>query len=137
MPKLVQILLSKQLTVNLGRDEQGQAKTVVLQAGLQEVEQEVAEHWFVKAHAQEVTSSDTQTHELQQALDKANEDLKVLQAQADAATTKISDLTTDVKDRDEEIKTLKIQLAKAQQTQADVSKTSDTSAETETKVKGK
>jgi hypothetical protein len=32
MPKLIQILLSKQLTVNLGRDEQGQAKTVVLQA---------------------------------------------------------------------------------------------------------
>ena len=137
MPKLVQILLSKQLTVNLGRDEQGQAKTVVLQAGLQEVEQEVAEHWFVKAHAQEVTSSDTQSHELQQALDKANEDLKVLQAQADAATTKISDLTTDVKDRDEEIKNLKIQLAKAQQTQADASKPSDPPAETETKTKGK
>ena len=137
MPKLVQILLSKQLTVNLGRDEQGQAKTVVLQAGLQEVEQEVAEHWFVKAHAQEVTSSDTQSHELQQALDKANEDLKVLQAQADAATTKISDLTTDVKDRDEEIKNLKIQLAKAQQTQADASKPSDSPAETETKAKGK
>ena len=137
MPKLVQILLSKQLTVNLGRDEQGQAKTVVLQAGLQEVEQEVAEHWFVKAHAQEVTSSDTQSHELQQALDKANEDLKVLQAQADAATTKISDLTTDVKDRDEEIKNLKIQLAKAQQTQADASKPSDTPTETETKAKGK
>lgn len=137
MPKLVQILLSKQLTVNLGRDEQGQAKTVVLQAGLQEVEQEVAEHWFVKAHAQEVTSSDTQTHELQQALDKANEDLKILQAQADASTTKISDLTTDVKDRDEEIKNLKIQLAKAQQAQADASKPSDTPAETETKTKGK
>lgn len=137
MPKLVQILLSKQLTVNLGRDEQGQAKTVVLQAGLQEVEQEVAEHWFVKAHAQEVTSSDTQSHELQQALDKANEDLKVLQAQADAATTKISDLTTNVKDRDEEIKNLKIQLAKAQQTQADASKPSDPPAETETKTKGK
>ena len=135
MPKLIQILLSKQLTVNLGRDEQGQAKTVVLQAGLQEVEQEVAEHWFVKVHAQEVTSSDTQSHELQQALDKANEDLKVLQAQADAATTKISDLTTDVKDRDEEIKNLKIQLAKAQQ--ADASKLSDPPAETETKAKGK
>ena len=135
MPKLIQILLSKQLTVNLGRDEQGQAKTVVLQAGLQEVEQEVAEHWFVKANAQEVTSSDTQSHELQQALDKANEDLKVLQAQADAATTKISDLTTDVKDRDEEIKNLKIQLAKAQQ--ADASKLSDPPAETETKAKGK
>lgn len=137
MPKLVQILLSKQLTVNLGRDEQGQAKTVVLQAGLQEVEQEVAEHWFVKAHAQEVTSSDSQAHELQQALDKANEDLKTLQAQADAATTKISGLTTDVKDRDEEIKNLKIQLAKAQQTQADASKPSDPPAETETKTKGK
>ena len=137
MPKLIQILLSKQLTVNLGRDEQGQAKTVVLQAGLQEVEQEVAEHWFVKAHAQEVTSSDTQTHELQQALDKANADLKTLQAQADAATTKISGLTTDVKDRDEEIKNLKIQLAKAQQTQADASKPSDPPAETETKTKGK
>lgn len=137
MPKLVQILLSKQLTVNLGRDEQGQAKTVVLQAGLQEVEQKVAEHWFVKAHAQEVTSSDTQTHELQQALDKANADLKTLQAQADAATTKISGLTTDVKDRDEEIKNLKIQLAKAQQAQADASKPSDPPAETETKAKGK
>ena len=82
-----------------------------------------------------MTSSDTQSHELQQALDKANEDLKVLQAQADAATTKISDLTTDVKDRDEEIKNLKIQLAKAQQ--ADASKLSDPPAETETKAKGK
>ena len=111
------------------------AKITTFAAGFHDVEDAVAEHWFVKAHAQEVTSSDTQSHELQQALDKANEDLKVLQAQADAATTKISDLTTDVKDRDEEIKNLKIQLAKAQQ--ADASKLSDPPAETETKAKGK
>ena len=130
MSKMVQILLPKQLTVNLGRNDQGQAKTVVLQAGLQEVEQEVAEHWFVKAHAQEITSSDTQSHELQQALDKANGDLQVLQAQADAATTQITQLQSDLKDRDLEVKNLKIQLDKAEQAQSDAVKTADTESTT-------
>lgn len=130
MSKMVQILLPKQLTVNLGRNDQGQAKTVVLQAGLQEVEQEVAEHWFVKAHAQEITSSDTQSHELQQALDKANGDLQVLQAQADAATTQITQLQNDLKERDLEVKNLKIQLEKAEQAQADAVKTADTESTT-------
>ena len=130
MSKMVQILLPKQLTVNLGRNDQGQAKTVVLQAGLQEVEQEVAEHWFVKAHAQEITSSDTQSHELQQALDKANADLKIMQAQSDAATTQITQLQSDLKDRDLEIKNLKIQLDKAEQAQSDAVKSADTESTT-------
>ena len=130
MSKMVQILLPKQLTVNLGRNDQGQAKTVVLQAGLQEVEQEVAEHWFVKAHAQEITSSDTQSHELQQALDKANADLQILQAQADAATTQITQLQNDLKERDLEVKNLKIQMDKAGQAQADAVKTADTESTT-------
>lgn len=130
MSKMVQILLPKQLTVNLGRNDQGQAKTIVLQAGLQEVEQEVAEHWFVKAHAQEITSSDTQSHELQQALDKANGDLQVLQAQADAATAQITQLQSDLKDRDLEVKNLKIQLDKAEQAQSDAVKTADTETTT-------
>ncbi|MDR8319982.1 hypothetical protein FPK67_19275, partial [Acinetobacter baumannii] len=61
MSKLVQILLSKPLTVNLGRDEQGEAKTIVLQAGIQEVEEDVAKHWFVKAHSQEIPAHSAYT----------------------------------------------------------------------------
>lgn len=130
MSKMVQILLTKQLTVNLGRDAQGEVKTIVLQAGLQEVEQEVAEHWFVKAHSQEISLGDVHSHELQQALDQANEDIKNLQTQADSATKQIKKLGDDLKDRDKEVADLKVQLAKAQQTQAD-------SATDEVKAKGK
>lgn len=115
MSKLVQILLSKQLTVNLGRDEQGEAKTVVLEAGFQEVEQEIAEHWFVKAHSQEITSSDTASHELQVALDAANLELKALKVQSTAADTKIAELTAQAKVDAKELEALKVQLAKAQQ----------------------
>ncbi|MBJ8426039.1 STY1053 family phage-associated protein [Acinetobacter bereziniae] len=137
MPKLVQILLSKQLTVNLGRDNQGEAKTIVLQPGLQEVEQDIAEHWFVKAHAQAITSSDALSGELQVALDAANAAIESLTTQSEAATAQINQLTDDLKNRDKEIGDLKIQLAKAQQVQSDAVKQADTSAEVETKQKGK
>lgn len=133
MSKMVQILLSKQLTVNLGRDDQGEAKTVVLEAGLQEVEQSIAEHWFVKAHSQEITASDSINAELQQALDKATAKLAELQTQTDAGTAKIAELNDDLKNRDKEIADLKIQLAKAVQTQTDAGN----SPEAETKAKGK
>lgn len=118
MPKMVQILLTKQLTVNLGRDDQGEAKTVVLQAGLQEVEQDVAEHWFVKAHAQEVSAGDTHSHGLQVALDAANAAIESLTAQTAAADGKIAELEKSGKIKDKEISDLKVQLTKAQQTAA-------------------
>ncbi|MEQ1107212.1 STY1053 family phage-associated protein [Acinetobacter seifertii] len=118
MSKQVQILLSRPLTVNLGTDEHGQPKSVKLPAGLQQVESEVAENWFVKAHCQEISSNDIQTGELQKQLDEANEALKALQTQSDEATKKIGQLEGDLKERDTEIANLKIQLDKALQTQA-------------------
>ena len=122
MSKMVQILLTKALTVNLGRDDQGEAKTVQLYAGLQEVEQSIAEHWFVKAHAQEITSSDTASHELQAALDAANVELTALKVQSAAAEVKIAELTAQAALDTKEIADLKVQLAKAQQESAPAAK---------------
>jgi len=118
MSKQVQILLSRPLTVNLGTDEHGQPKSVKLPAGLQQVESEIAENWFVKAHCQEISSNDLQTSELQKQLDDANEALQALQTQSDEATKKIGQLEGDLKERDTEIANLKIQLDKALQTQS-------------------
>ena len=115
MSKMVQILLTKALTVNLGRDEHGEAKTVQLHAGLQEVEQEIAEHWFVKAHAQEITLSDTASHELQAALNAANIELAASKEQTTAAEVKIAELTAQAALDTKEIADLKVQLTKAQQ----------------------
>ena len=115
MSKMVQILLTKALTVNLGRDEHGEAKTVQLHAGLQEVEQEIAEHWFVKAHAQEITSSDTASHELQANLSAANIELAALKEQSTAADAKIAELTAQAALDAKEIADLKVQLTKALQ----------------------
>ena len=137
MSKLVQIYLSKRLTVNLGRDDQGEAKTIVLEEGFQEVEQEVAEHWFVKAHLKEFTSNDSSSHDLQVALDSANAAIESLTTQSEAATAQINQLTDDLKNRDKEVADLKIQLAKAQQTQSEAAKPADTPADAETKQKGK
>ena len=125
MSKSVQILLSKQLTVNLGRDEHGEAKTVVLEAGLQEVEQEIAEHWFVQAHAQEITSSDTHSHQLQTALDAANTELAALKEQSAAADEKIAEMTKRAAADAKAIENLKTQLAKAQQAPAADEKPAD------------
>ena len=130
MSKVVQILLTKELTVNLGKDNDGQQKTVTLPAGLQEVSEEIAEHWFVKAHAQEITASTTANKELQVAFD-------ALQIHSDAANLKIKELEKSVQDKDQQIKELQTLLAKAEQAQSDVAKSSDTPAEVESKAKGK
>ncbi|PKF31934.1 STY1053 family phage-associated protein [Acinetobacter proteolyticus] len=114
MSKQVQILLSRPLTVNLGTDEHGRAITVKLQAGLQSVEQEVAENWFVKAHCQELTQEDVENGELQKQVEQLQGDLKILQEQSDEATKTIEKLKGDVQEKDKEISDLKIQLAKAQ-----------------------
>ncbi|NNP67549.1 hypothetical protein [Acinetobacter sp. Ac_5812] len=119
MSKQVQILLSRPLTVNLGTDEHGRAITVKLQAGLQSVEQEVAENWFVKAHCQELTQEDVENGELQKQVEQLQGDLKILQEQSDEATKTIEKLKGDVQEKDKEISDLKILLTKAEQTPAD------------------
>ncbi len=87
-----QILLSKELTVNLGKDEHGQPNTLKLPAGLQEVSDEVADHWFVKAHAQEITSSVAANKELQDAFDALKAEHEALVAQSSEADKKIAAL---------------------------------------------
>lgn len=89
---MTQILLTKQLVVNLGNDENGEPKTVTLPAGLQEVDAEIAGHWFVKAHAQEITPSIAVNQELQDNFDQLKADHEALQAQSNAATSKIAEL---------------------------------------------
>lgn len=125
MSKQVQILLSRPLSVNLGTDEHGLPRSHKLNAGLQTVDEEIADNWFVKAHCQEISSNDIQTGELQKQLAKANEDLSILQAQSDEATKKIEQLEGIVKERDTEIANLKIQLDKALQAQASEVKTKE------------
>ena len=97
MTKLVQILLTKELVVNLGKDEHGQQNTVTLPAGVQEVEAEIADHWFVKAHSQEITASDAANKELQDAYDALKAEHEALIAQSDEATKKITALEKQVK----------------------------------------
>lgn len=125
MSKQVQILLSRPLSVNLGTDEHGLPRSHKLNAGLQTVDEEIADNWFVKAHCQEISSNDIQTGELQKQLEKAKEDLSILQAQSDEATKKIEQLEGIVKERDTEIANLKIQLDKALQAQASEVKTKE------------
>lgn len=128
MSKMVKILLSRPLTVNMGRDENGQVKSVQLPAGFQEVEQEIAENWFVKANCQEITSDDEQNAELLIQLDKAKADLIAHQVQSEAATAKIIELENFLKERDQKIKDLEVLLARAEQNQSDAAKSADTSA---------
>lgn len=123
MSKQVQILLSRPLTVNLGVDEHGQPKSKKLPSGLQHVDAEIADNWFVKAHCQEISNNDIQTGELHKQLEIANEELTILQAQSDEATKKIGQLEGTIKERDNEIANLKVQLTKTQQEQSDAAKT--------------
>lgn len=117
MSKLVKILLGKQLTVNLGRDEQGEAKTLVLQEGLQEVEEEIAKHWFVAAHAQEIPESSAYSSELEKLIQLKDEEIAAMQIQIDEAGKQILKHDEEMKAKDKEISDLKIQLTKALQAQ--------------------
>ncbi|WP_151823859.1 STY1053 family phage-associated protein [Acinetobacter bereziniae] len=121
MTKSVQILLTKELTVNLGKDKDGQQKSVTLPAGLQEVDAEIAEHWFVKAHAQEITASATANKELQEAFDDLKEKYDALQIQSNAASEEIAKLQKELKDRNIKISDLEAQFVKQAQTQSAVS----------------
>ena len=111
MTKLVQILLTKELVVNLGKDEHGQQKTVTLPAGVQEVEAEIAEHWIVKAHSQEITASAAANKELQDAHDVLVVEHEALKVQSAAADVKIADFEKQTKVDAKTIADLKKQIA--------------------------
>ena len=123
----VQILLSKPLVVNMGKDKDGQQINLNLPQGLQEVDQKVAEHWFVKHHSQEITQSDVANQELQNAYDQLKADHEALQTQSNAATKKIAELEKQAKADAKEIEVLKQQIADA--SSADNSKDADPKAE--------
>lgn len=123
----VKIFLSKPLVVNMGKDQDGQQINLNLPQGLQEVDQEVAEHWFVKHHSQEITQDVVVNHELQEAYDKLKEEFDALQTQSDAATKKIADLEKQAKADAKEIAELKQKIADA--SSADDSKDADPKAE--------
>lgn len=123
----VQILLSKPLVVNMGKDKDGQQVNLNLPQGLQEVDQEVAEHWFVKHHSQEITQSDVANKELQDAFDQLKADHEALQTQSDAATKKIAELEKQAKADAKEIEVLKQKIADA--SSANNSKDADPKAE--------
>lgn len=123
----VKIFLSKPLVVNMGKDQDGQQINLNLPQGLQEVDQEVAEHWFVKHHSQEITQDVVVNHELQEAYDKLKEEFDALQTQSDAATKKIADLEKQAKVDAKEIAELKQKIADA--SSADNSKDADPKAE--------
>lgn len=127
----VQILLSKPLVVNMGKDKDGQQINLNLPQGLQEVDQEVAEHWFVKHHSQEITQSDVANQELQDAYDQLKADYEVLQTQSDAATKKIAELEKQAKADVKEIAELKKKIADAPST--DNGKDADPKADTKAK----
>ncbi|MEW0891479.1 hypothetical protein AB0T03_03450 [Acinetobacter baumannii] len=115
MSKKVQILLSKQLTVNLGKDENGNPRTLKLEAGLQEVDPEIADHWFVKAHAQEIPSNAAYTNELEGLIKEKDDEIAAMQIQLDKATEQISKHAGEIKEKDKEINDLKVLLAKVPQ----------------------
>ncbi len=123
----VQILLSKPLVVNMGKDKDGQQINLNLPQGLQEVDQGVAEHWFVKHHSQEITQDVVVNHELQEAYDKLKEEFDALQTQSDAATKKIAELEKQAKADAKTIADLNKQIADA--SSADNSKDADPKAE--------
>lgn len=123
----VQIFLSKPLKVNLGQDENGQQVNLDLPYGLQEVDSEVAEHWFVKAHSEEIPQSAVVNHELQEAHDQLKADYEALQTQSNEATKKIADLEKQAQADAKEIAELKQKIADA--FSADNSKDADPKTE--------
>lgn len=97
--------------MNLGKDEHGR-KTVTLPAGVQEVDAEIADHWFVKAHSQEITPSVAINQELQDNFDQLKADHEALQnLQSNDATKRINELEAQAKADAKTIADLQKQIA--------------------------
>lgn len=84
----VQILLPKPILVHLSKDDK-----VELNAGIQEIDEELANHWYVAAHSQPITSQDLAIDSVQKELEAAtasisekDAEIAELKAQLEAAT---------------------------------------------------
>ncbi|MFV0410950.1 MAG: hypothetical protein ACK5LJ_15005 [Paracoccus sp. (in: a-proteobacteria)] len=82
----VKILLEKPLTVQIDKEQ-----SVSLEAGLQEVDKAVAEHWYVKAHSQPITDSDLKADQAKATLKAAQTELKAVKEQLTSAEAKIAE----------------------------------------------
>ncbi|ESK40259.1 hypothetical protein P256_00706 [Acinetobacter nectaris CIP 110549] len=82
----VQILLSKDLLIHLSAED-----PVELKSGLQEVEQDIADHWYVKAHSQPITSDAVKD-------DAHKKEVESLKAELAAAQKTIADLQKQIED---------------------------------------
>lgn len=85
----VQILLPKPILVHLSKDDK-----VELPAGIQEIDEELAKHWYVAAHSQPITSHDLEVDSVKKdleaattALSEKDAEIEALKAQLEAATT--------------------------------------------------
>ena len=82
----VKILLERPLVVHINKEE-----SVSLDAGLQEVDKEIAEHWYVKVHSQPITDDVLQVDESKKALKAVQGDLKTAKSQLADADKKIAE----------------------------------------------
>lgn len=105
MSKKVRILLNSPLAVHLTKDQR-----IDLHAGLQEVDQAVAEHWFVKAHAQEITEDTVQMDAKQKELEGALLELDEVKTQLEQANLLIIQHVDELKAKDTVIFGLQKQL---------------------------
>ncbi|MBF7687074.1 STY1053 family phage-associated protein [Acinetobacter rathckeae] len=89
----VQILLSKDLLIHLSAEE-----SVELKSGLQEVEQEIADHWYVKAHSQPVTSDAVKDDAHKKEVESLQAELNTSNSALAAAQKTIADLQKQIED---------------------------------------
>ena len=82
----VKILLERPLVVHINKEE-----SVSLDAGLQHVDKEIAEHWYVKAHSQPITDEALEADESKKALKQAKDELKTAKSQLADADKKIAE----------------------------------------------
>ena len=101
----VQILLAKDLVIHLSKDEK-----VELKAGINEIDSELAEHWYVAAHSQPITASDLESDGLKKQLEEIQAELATATTQLDEANKTIATLQADAKKKDTELAGLKKQL---------------------------
>lgn len=127
MPK---VFINKPISVNLTADS---ADTVHLKPGLQDVSQELADHWFVKAHCQDLSelTDDTAANEV-----IAQLETQLASAQTELETAKLSAGEHEQKSAEANTKVTKLEADLASKTKlASDAATSLKKAETESKAK--
>lgn len=111
MPK---VFINKPISVNLTADS---ADTVHLQPGLQDVSQELADHWFVKAHCQDLseltddTAANAIVAQLEAQVASTQSELEKQTAALAESDSKLKEALADAKAKDKRIAELEKQVA--------------------------